>query len=78
MRLRVVCGWLLSLGLAVTLLGGAPAVERTDTRSLLESEPRLEGRQMIMILAPSLKAAARPQPAAAPAPTPAAPVARTA
>jgi len=44
----------------------------------VESEPRLEGRQMIMILAPSLKAASRPQPAAAPAPAPAAPVARTA
>src|SRR4051812_2770936 len=44
----------------------------------VESEPRLEGRQMIMILAPSLKAAARPQPAAAPAPAPADRVARTA
>jgi translation initiation factor IF-3 len=44
----------------------------------VESEPRLEGRQMIMILAPSLKTASRPQPVAAPAPTPAAPVARTA
>jgi translation initiation factor IF-3 len=31
----------------------------------VESEPRLEGRQMIMILAPSLKTASRPQPAAA-------------
>jgi translation initiation factor IF-3 len=31
----------------------------------VESEPRLEGRQMIMILAPSVKAAARPAPAAA-------------
>jgi translation initiation factor IF-3 len=30
----------------------------------VESEPRLEGRQMIMILAPSVKAAARPQSAA--------------
>jgi len=38
----------------------------------VESEPRLEGRQMIMILAPSLKAAARPQPAAAAASAPAA------
>lgn len=46
----------------------------------VESEPRLEGRQMIMILAPSLKAPARPQQqaAAASAPAPAAPVARTA
>jgi translation initiation factor IF-3 len=34
----------------------------------VESEPRLEGRQMIMILAPSGKAAARPQQQAAPAP----------
>ena len=34
----------------------------------VESEPRLEGRQMIMILAPSGKAAVRPQPQAAPAP----------
>jgi translation initiation factor IF-3 len=35
----------------------------------VEAEPRLEGRQMIMILAPSAKAAAqqRPRPAAAPA-----------
>jgi translation initiation factor IF-3 len=35
----------------------------------VESEPRLEGRQMIMILAPSAKAGAQrqPQPAAAPA-----------
>jgi translation initiation factor IF-3 len=42
----------------------------------VESEPRLEGRQMIMILTPSLKAASRPQqqaPAASPPP-----VARTA
>jgi translation initiation factor IF-3 len=31
----------------------------------VESEPRLEGRQMIMILAPTLKAASRPQPVAA-------------
>jgi len=38
----------------------------------VESEPRLEGRQMIMILAPSLKAAARPQPAVAAASAPAA------
>ncbi len=38
----------------------------------VESEPRLEGRQMIMILAPSLKTASRPQPAASP------PVAQTA
>ena len=44
----------------------------------VESEPRLEGRQMIMILAPSLKAVSRPQPAAAPAPAPAVRVARTA
>ena len=34
----------------------------------VESEPRLEGRQMIMILAPTGKVAARPQPQAAPAP----------
>ena len=44
----------------------------------VESEPRLEGRQMIMILAPSLKTASRPQPAAAPAPAPADRAARTA
>jgi translation initiation factor IF-3 len=31
----------------------------------VEMEPRLEGRQMIMILAPTAKVAARPQPASA-------------
>jgi translation initiation factor IF-3 len=37
-----------------------------NTAAKVESEPRLEGRQMIMILAPSGKTAARPaQPAAA-------------
>ena len=30
--------------------------------SKVESEPRLEGRQMIMILAPNMRAGARPQP----------------
>jgi translation initiation factor IF-3 len=38
----------------------------------VESEPRLEGRQMIMILAPTLKTASRPQPAASPPPPPSA------
>ena len=32
----------------------------------VEAEPRLEGRQMIMILAPSARTGARPQPAPAP------------
>ena len=43
-----------------------------DPVAKCEYEPRMEGRQMIMILAPSLKAAARPQPAAAAASAPAA------
>ncbi len=38
-----------------------------NTFAKVESEPKLEGRQMIMILAPSGKTAVRPQPAAAPA-----------
>ena len=33
----------------------------------VEAEPRLEGRQMIMILAPSARTGGRPQPAPAPA-----------
>jgi len=33
----------------------------------VEAEPRLEGRQMIMILAPSARTGSRPQPAPAPA-----------
>jgi translation initiation factor IF-3 len=37
-------------------------------KAKVEAEPRLEGRQMIMILAPTLKTASRPQPAAS-APT---------
>ncbi len=36
-----------------------------NTLAKVEAEPKLEGRQMIMILAPSGKTAARPQPAAA-------------
>jgi translation initiation factor IF-3 len=38
----------------------------------VESEPRLEGRQMIMILAPNQRVLARPQPQPKPAPAPAA------
>ena len=36
--------------------------DELNTMAKVEAEPRLEGRQMIMILAPSLKSAARPAP----------------
>ncbi len=39
--------------------------DELNTMAKVESEPRLEGRQMIMILAPTAKPAARPQAAAA-------------
>jgi len=39
--------------------------DELNTMAKVEAEPRLEGRQMIMILAPSLKTGARPAPQSA-------------